>query len=186
MNAGNDIVIRCLRCGQKNRIPGHAVLFNTICGRCRAKLDDLIIRCLHCGTRNLVSEDRVHDRPRCGRCAQPLYQGAALEISDESFEGEILNFPGPALVCLWTPGCAVCGAVVPLFENIAPVYGGGVKMAKMTARDCQATAAKYGVTKTPAFLLFRNGRLEEVFEGEITREDLEKRILKMIRERTTR
>jgi thioredoxin 2 len=186
MNAGNDIVIRCLRCGQKNRIPGHAVLFKPICGRCGAKLDELIIRCLHCGTRNLVSEDRVHERPRCGRCGEPLYQGTVLDIRDDSFESEILNFPGPALVCLWTPGCTVCGAVLPLFEKIAPVYGGGVKMAKMAVGDCPGTAAKYGVTGTPAFLLFRNGRLEGILEGTISREDLEKRVLQMIRERSPR
>jgi len=181
MKTADDLVIRCLRCGQKNRIPGHAVDFRPLCGRCGASLDELIIRCLECGTRNLVSEDRLQDRPKCGRCGTPLYQGTSTEITEASFQSEIIDFPGSSLVCLWAPWCVTCRIVVPVFDKIAPVYAGGVKMVKMELEKNPETASRFGIGKTPAFLFFRNGRLEGTLTGITTGEELEKHIRKMIK-----
>jgi len=181
MKIADDLVIRCLRCGRKNRIPGHAVGFKPLCGSCGASLDELIIRCLDCGTRNLVSEDRLQDQPKCGRCGTPLYQGTSTEITEASFKNEILDFPGPSLVCLWAPWCVTCRVVVPFFDKIAPVYAGGVKMVKMVLEENPATASRYRVGKTPTFLFFRNGRLEETLTGITTGEELKKHIRKMIK-----
>lgn len=181
MNFSDDLVIRCLRCGQKNRIPGSAVSFRPLCGKCGASLDELIIRCLNCGTRNLVSEDRLEDRPKCGRCGTPLCQGTSTELAEASFQNEILYFPGPALVCLWAPWCVTCRVLVPVFDRIAPAYAGGVKMVKMELEKNPAVAKRYGVEKTPAFLFFRNGRLEEKITGIVTGEELKKHIRILIR-----
>jgi len=69
----NYFIVRCLRCGQKNRIVRTRLKDKPVCGSCHAPLDELIVRCLHCGVKNRISEYRPHNLPLCARCGQPLY-----------------------------------------------------------------------------------------------------------------
>lgn len=66
--ASDEMIIRCLNCGTKNRIPKNRLHDRPACGRCHAHLDDMIIRCLGCGTKNRMPEDRLNQRPICGKC----------------------------------------------------------------------------------------------------------------------
>jgi len=68
----DDVIIRCLNCGTKNRIPKQKLQGRSICGKCGASLDELIIRCLKCSTKNRIPEDRLNQRPLCGKCHEPL------------------------------------------------------------------------------------------------------------------
>lgn len=69
----NYFIVRCLRCGQKNRIVRTRLKDKPACGSCHAPLDELIVRCLHCGVKNRITEYRPHNLPLCARCGQPLY-----------------------------------------------------------------------------------------------------------------
>ena len=69
----NCFIVRCLRCGQKNRIFRDRLKDRPVCGRCGFPLDELIVQCLHCGAKNRVPEDRLQDLPLCARCKMPLY-----------------------------------------------------------------------------------------------------------------
>lgn len=169
----NDLIIRCLRCGQKNRILKHQLSNKLICGRCGARLDELILRCLACGTKNIVSEERLHDRPACGRCGVPLYQGYAADISDNTFNNEVITFPGPVLVYCWAPWFDSNRAVIPILNQLAPKYAGGVRIAKLNIYENPLIAAKYNIEDTPTLLLFRNGELVNTITGVSTREELE-------------
>jgi thioredoxin 2 len=67
-----DMIIRCLNCGTKNRIPQARMQDHPVCGRCGASLDEMIIRCLSCGKKNRMPENRLSERPLCGHCGLPL------------------------------------------------------------------------------------------------------------------
>ena len=69
----NYFIVRCLRCGQKNRIFRHRLKDRPVCGRCGFLLDELIVQCLHCGAKNRIPEDRLQELPLCARCKVPLY-----------------------------------------------------------------------------------------------------------------
>jgi thioredoxin 2 len=69
----NYFIVRCLRCGQKNRIVRTRLKDKPVCGSCHAPLDELIVRCLNCGVKNRITEYRPHNLPLCARCGQPLY-----------------------------------------------------------------------------------------------------------------
>ncbi|HOO91173.1 MAG TPA: hypothetical protein PLA74_10165 [Syntrophales bacterium] len=69
----NYFIVRCLRCGQKNRIFRDRLKDRPICGRCGFPLDELIVKCLHCGTKNRIPEDRLQELPLCAKCKMPLY-----------------------------------------------------------------------------------------------------------------
>ena len=93
-----ELIIRCLKCGQKNRLIPSRLNDRPVCGKCRSPLDELILHCFFCGAKNRVFEDRIHDRPICGKCHLPLYRSAPKLIVGANFQEEILNFPGTVLV----------------------------------------------------------------------------------------
>lgn len=178
----NDLIIRCLRCGQKNRIRRDRMNDEPMCGRCGAHLDKLILRCLACGTKNIVKEERLHHRPICGKCGVPLYQGYADDISDNNFDNEILAFPGPVIMCCWAPWCSSTRTMIPILNELGRKYAGGVKVAKLNTYDNQRIVTEYEIKKTPTLLFFKNGKLVHRMEGETTKENLEKSIHAIIRE----
>ena len=85
----DNVIIRCLNCGTKNRIPHKKLQGRSVCGKCGASLEDLIIPCLKCGTKNRMPEDRLNQKPICGKCHEPLVISqqkiAAFDVTDNTF-----------------------------------------------------------------------------------------------------
>jgi thioredoxin 2 len=169
----NYFIIRCLRCGQKNRISRDSVKLRPICGRCSAYLDELIVQCIECGTKNRISEERLTERAICSKCGVPLYQGSVSRISDESFNGDIASFPGPALVCFWSFENKSFRSALKLMEEIASKYAGAAKIAQMNRENSPRTFAEYAIEKTPTFLFFKDGHPVEKIEKRVTIEEID-------------
>ena len=169
----NYFIIRCLRCGQKNRILRDSVKLSPICGRCGAHLDELIVQCIECGTKNRISEERLSERAICSKCGAPLYQGSVSRISDESFNGDIASFPGPAIVCFWSFENRSFRMALNLMEEIASKYAGGVKIAQMNRENNPRTFSEYAIEKTPTFLFFKDGSPVEKIEKTATIEEID-------------
>lgn len=174
------LVVRCLRCGTKNRIPRKRINDQPACGKCGAPLDEIIISCLQCGTKNRVPEERPHDRPLCGRCGAPLVvkagTGKPVEVTDESFRREVLQNAGTVLVDFWAPWCAPCRMVAPIMDDLAARYAGAVTVAKLNVDENPLTATKYEVRSIPTILLFQDGILRDRMIGALPGEEIERRL----------
>jgi len=85
-----NLVIRCLRCGTKNRIPSARLHDYPVCGQCHASLDDMIIHCLRCGTKNKIPEHRLHEKPLCGVCGAAIVAEKTPfnDVSDSLFPSD--------------------------------------------------------------------------------------------------
>ncbi len=87
-----EMVLRCLNCGTKNRIPEERLHNRPLCGKCGATLDEMIISCLKCGTKNRMPENRLHDQPLCGKCGATLVvtgdQSHPIDVTDSTFSRE--------------------------------------------------------------------------------------------------
>jgi thioredoxin 2 len=142
--------------------------------------DSIIITCPKCGVKNRVPHAKINDRPVCGKCRAPLAAGTSsgvpLDITDNTFENEVLAFKGPVLVDCWAPWCGPCRMLSPVIEQIAKDYRGRLKVVKLNTDENPKIAMKYNIQSIPTMLLFNNGTQVERMTGALPRQEIEKRI----------
>lgn len=80
-----------------------------------------------------------------------------LEVTDATFESEVLNADQPTLVDFWADWCGPCKMVAPVVEEIAAEYDDQMKVAKMDVDSNQQTPANYGIRGIPTLILFKDG-----------------------------
>lgn len=96
-----------------------------------------------------------------------------LDVSDSTFEDEILKSDVPALIDFWATWCAPCKAIAPIVEEMATKYDGKLKVAKMNVDDNQATPGKYGVRSIPTLILFKDGEVADQVIGAVSKSHIE-------------
>lgn len=93
-------------------------------------------------------------------------------ISDSSFEQEVLQADIPVLVDYWAEWCGPCKMIAPVLEDVAAEFVGKVKICKLNIDDNQATPPKYGVRGIPTLMLFKNGNVEATKVGALSKTQL--------------
>ena len=81
---------------------------------------------------------------------------ALLELTDETFEAEVVNSEVPVLVDFWAPWCGPCRVVGPTIEELAGDYDGRVKVVKMNVDENQSVAGSLRIMSIPTVALFHN------------------------------
>ena len=79
------------------------------------------------------------------------------EVTDNSFEKDVLQSDKPVLVDFWAAWCVPCRQLSPIVDELATQYGGRLKVAKLNVDDAGTTAARYGIKSIPTVILFKNG-----------------------------
>jgi thioredoxin 1 len=88
-----------------------------------------------------------------------------LNVTDATFEDEILKSSLPVLVDFWAVWCVPCRMIAPAVEQIAESHTDKLKVAKMNVDENMNTPAKYGIRGIPTLLLFKGGELKETMVG---------------------
>jgi thioredoxin 1 len=91
----------------------------------------------------------------------------ALEVTDSTFEQEVLQANQPVLVDFWAVWCGPCRAVAPIVEELAGDYEGKLKVMKLDVDDNPRTAMAYGVQSIPTLLVFKDGKPAERIVGAV-------------------
>lgn len=100
---------------------------------------------------------------------------AALHLTTENFEKEVLQAAEPVLVDFWAPWCGPCQMLLPVIVELADEVK-DAKICKINVDEQQALAERYSVMTIPTLMVFRNGELKEKSVGVIPKD----KILKLI------
>jgi thioredoxin 1 len=94
------------------------------------------------------------------------------QVSDDSFEADVIQSDTPVLVDFWAEWCGPCRMIAPLLEQVAEEYGDKLKIVKMNVDDNTDTPAKYGVRGIPTLLLVKKGEVAATKVGALTKSQL--------------
>ncbi len=100
---------------------------------------------------------------------------AALHVTTENFEQEVLQAGEPVLVDFWAPWCGPCQMLLPVIEELADEVK-DAKICKINVDEQPALAERYSVMTIPTLMVFKNGEMAEKSIGVIPKEQ----ILKLI------
>jgi thioredoxin 1 len=95
-----------------------------------------------------------------------------LEVTDETFDQEVLASDVPVLVDFGARWCGPCKALAPIVHRVAHETLGRAKVVTMDTDDSPQTAARYGIRGVPTLLVFRRGEKTAQHVGTTTREKL--------------
>ena len=87
-------------------------------------------------------------------------------LEKETFDEEILNYDGVAVVDFWSESCDLCKELMPDVEKLAVKYGDKIKFAKLDIQGKRRLAMAQGVMGLPSLVLYRNGEKKEHLSGD--------------------
>ncbi len=102
------------------------------------------------------------------------------EVTDQTFEAEVLKSEKPSRIDVWAEWCAPCRQISPIIKDLAERYGDRVNIVKMDIEAHPNTAAQYGVRAIPTILAFKNGQVIQQMQGARPKADFEAMIEKLL------
>ena len=96
----------------------------------------------------------------------------AMDVTDETFQAEVLDCMVPVLVDFWAPWCGPCKQLGPAIEKLVRQAGGVVRLVKINVDENQELAQQMRVQSIPAVYAFKNGQPVDGFVGALPESQL--------------
>ena len=93
-------------------------------------------------------------------------------ITDASFEADVLKSDLPVLVDYWAEWCGPCRSIAPVLDELAEQYAGKLQICKMNVDENRDTPAKFGIRGIPTLMLFKDGQLAATHVGALNKSQL--------------
>ena len=98
------------------------------------------------------------------------------DVTDASFESEVLKSDTPVLVDFWAEWCAPCRAIAPIVKEIADDMAGKIKVVKVNIDESPQTPGTYGIRSIPTVLVFKDGQVVSQLTGARPKGDFEEMV----------
>ncbi len=95
-----------------------------------------------------------------------------INVTDASFEADVLSSDKPVLVDFWAEWCGPCKAMSPALEELAGDVGADAVIAKVNIDDAMDTALAYNVRGVPTLIIFKDGQAAATRTGAMTKSKL--------------
>ena len=102
------------------------------------------------------------------------------DVSDATFESEVLQSQQPVMVDFWAAWCGPCRALAPIVDEVATTYNGQLKVMKMNVDQNAQTPARYGIRGIPALLIFKDGKVADQIVGYVPKDTIDKSVTKVL------
>jgi thioredoxin 1 len=99
-----------------------------------------------------------------------------IQLTDATFEAEVINSDKPVVVDFGAKWCGPCKRLEPIVEELAKEYDGKVKIAKFDIDESPQTPAKFRVMSVPTVIFFKGGKQVDVQMGLVSKDVLKKKI----------
>ncbi|MBA2879699.1 thioredoxin [Desulfosalsimonas propionicica] len=107
---------------------------------------------------------------------QDAFNNRPVEVTENTFESQIVNSPVPVLAVFWAPWCTACRAVLPAVDRIASNLTGRIKVAKIHMEQNPALASRFQVMNVPFMIIFDNGAEKDSMAGAVPETDILKKL----------
>jgi thioredoxin 1 len=81
----------------------------------------------------------------------------ATEVTNDTWDSEVVSSETPVLVDFWAEWCGPCHAVAPVLDKIVEERPGELKLVKVNIDEQPELAGKFGVASIPTMILFKDG-----------------------------
>ena len=83
---------------------------------------------------------------------------ATIQVTDSTFEEEVLKSDKPVVLDFWAPWCGPCKQIGPSLEEISEEMGDKITVAKVNIDENPEVPSNYGIMSIPTLILFKNGK----------------------------
>jgi len=98
--------------------------------------------------------------------------GNIVNVTDASFEQDVLKSDVPVLVDYWAEWCGPCKMIAPVLEEIADEYAGKLKICKLNIDENEQTPPKFNIRGISTLMLFKNGNVDATKVGALSKSQL--------------